>query len=71
MTERRQRSSPEMPRRSDALDLEKSVFTQDDPRRIARSLERSQRRWSIGPKSGTNLSGEPMQTKGIDLHSVR
>lgn len=29
---------------SDALDLEQDVFTQDDPRRIARSLQRSAER---------------------------
>jgi hypothetical protein len=33
--------SQEVTRRSDALDLERGVFTSDDPRRIARSLKRS------------------------------
>jgi hypothetical protein len=33
--------SGEVTRRSDALDLERSVFTWSDPKRIARSLRRS------------------------------
>lgn len=35
--------SGDVTRRSDALDLEPGVFTLDDPREIARSLERSAR----------------------------
>lgn len=41
MTERRRKWSKKVSRESDALDLKKSVFTSDDPRRIARSLKRS------------------------------
>lgn len=40
----RRRWSAEVTRRSDALDLEQSVFKQEDPRRIARSLKRSAER---------------------------
>jgi hypothetical protein len=35
------RWSQEVTKHSDALDLEGGVFTQDDPRKIARSLKRS------------------------------
>jgi Protein of unknown function (DUF3175) len=35
------RWSAQVAARSDALDLERGVFTSDDPRRIARSLKRS------------------------------
>jgi len=38
------RWSQEVTARSDALDLERGVFTSDDPRRIARSLKRSAER---------------------------
>ena len=44
---------------SNALDLDKSVFTWDDPRRIARSLkrsaERSQRRKSSAYRSAMSM----------------
>ena len=38
------RWSRQIAQRSDALDLERGVFTSDDPRRIARSLKRSAER---------------------------
>jgi len=38
------RWSRDVTRRSDALDLEKDVFAQHDPKRIARSLKRSAER---------------------------
>lgn len=38
------RWSQNVARHSDALDLEKDVFAQDDPKRIARSLKRSAER---------------------------
>jgi len=38
---RTKRWSKQVRERSDALDLERGVFTSDDPRRIARSLKRS------------------------------
>jgi hypothetical protein len=41
---RPQRWSRQVAQRSDALDLERGVFTSDDPRRIARSLKRSAER---------------------------
>lgn len=41
MTERKLRWSGEVTRRSNALDLEPSLLSQDDPRRIARLLKRS------------------------------
>ena len=42
MTERKTRRwSQDVTRHSNALDLEKDVFTQADPKRIARSLKRS------------------------------
>jgi Protein of unknown function (DUF3175) len=44
--------SGEVTRKSDALDLERSVFTWRDPKRIARSLKRSaerSRRRKAGP----------------------
>jgi hypothetical protein len=41
---KRRRWSAEVTRRSDALDLENSVFTSSDPRKIARSLKRSAER---------------------------
>lgn len=41
MTERKQNWSAQVTRSSNALDLEPGVFTWEDPRRIARSLQRS------------------------------
>jgi hypothetical protein len=41
---RGRRWSGEVTRRSDALDLDRGVFTWDDPKRIARSLKRSAER---------------------------
>jgi len=54
MTDRpeRQRWSGRVTERSDALDLERRVFTKSDPRAIARSLKRSaerSRRRKTGP----------------------
>lgn len=48
----RRRWSQRVTERSDALDLERGVFTLDDPRQIARSLKRSaerSRRRKAGP----------------------
>jgi hypothetical protein len=41
---RPRRWSRQVAQRSDALDLERGVFTSNDPRRIARSLKRSAER---------------------------
>jgi hypothetical protein len=41
MADKRQRWSAEVTRHSDALDLEKGVFTLKDPKRIAASLKHS------------------------------
>lgn len=43
-TKRPRRWSQQVTARSDALDLERGVFTSDDPVRIARSLKRSAER---------------------------
>ena len=40
-TKRKERWSREVTEKSNALDLEKEVFTEDDPHRIALSLKRS------------------------------
>jgi hypothetical protein len=40
-TPKQRRWSADVTRRSDALDLEKDVFTRSDPKAIARSLKRS------------------------------
>ena len=40
-TKRKERWSREVTEQSNALDLEKEVFTEDDPHRIALSLKRS------------------------------
>jgi hypothetical protein len=40
----RSRWSRQVTERSDALDLQRGIFTSDDPRRIARSLKRSAER---------------------------
>ena len=47
--------SGEVTRQSNALDLEAGVFTWKDPRRIARSLERS-------VKASTRRKGTPLQS---------
>jgi hypothetical protein len=47
--------SSEVTRQSNALDLEPGVFTWKDPRRIARSLERSAR-------ASTRRKGTPLQS---------
>lgn len=87
MTERKRRWSAEVTRKSDALDMEKSVFKQDDPRRIARSLkrsaERSRRRKSSPYRSamsmltfyinraGKNLPETRLRTLEAAKHSLR
>jgi len=75
MTERRQRWSAEVTRRSDALDLEKSIFTQDDPRRIARSLkrsaERSRRRKSNPYRSAMSMLTFYINRAGKNLPETR
>ena len=48
-----------MAKRSDALDLERGVFTSNDPRRIARSLKRSAER-SARRKAGPFQSAMSM-----------
>lgn len=53
------RWSKQVARRSDALDLERGVFTSDDPRRIARSLKRSAER-STRRKAGPFQSAMSM-----------
>ena len=49
------RWSGDVTKHSDALDLEKDVFTWDDPRRIARSLKRS-------AEASTRRKGTPRQS---------
>ena len=67
--------SGEVTRQSNVLDLERGVFTWKDPRRIARSLERS-------AKASTRRKGTPLQSAmsmlnfyinraGKNLHSSR
>jgi hypothetical protein len=47
--------SQEVARTSDSLDLERGVFTSDDPRRIARSLKRS-------AQQSTRRKAQPFQS---------
>jgi hypothetical protein len=54
-TQRSRQWSREVARRSDALDLERGVFTSDDPKRIARSLKRS-------AESSTRRKAGPFQS---------
>ena len=55
------RWSGEVTRNSNALDLDKGVFTLDDPEKIARSLNRSARR-STRKKAGSYQSAMSMLT---------
>lgn len=52
---RRRRWSREVTRRSDALDLQRGVFLQTDPRRVALSLKRS-------AEASTRRKGTPYQS---------
>jgi uncharacterized protein DUF3175 len=58
---RRKRWSQRVTQTSDALTLDRSVFTRDDPRSIARSLKRSAER-SRRRKSGSYASAMSMLT---------
>ena len=58
---RTRRWSQEVTRHSDALDLERDVFKQRDPKRIARSLKRSAER-SARRKSSPFRSAMSMLT---------
>lgn len=83
MAQRQRKWSAEVTERSDALDLEESVFTSDDPRRIARSLKRSRRRKSSPFRSamsmltfyinraGKNLPQEQLKTLEAAKHRLR
>jgi hypothetical protein len=57
----RKRWSQRVTRTSDALTLDRNVFTRDDPRSIARSLKRSAER-SRRRKSGSYASAMSMLT---------
>lgn len=87
MTARKHRWSADVTSRSNALDLDKAVFTQGDPRRIARSLKRSaehSRRRKSNPyqsamsmlsfyvnRAGRKLSAERRKTLEAAKHSLR
>ncbi|NIT04156.1 DUF3175 domain-containing protein, partial [Candidatus Saccharibacteria bacterium] len=55
MVEDKRKWSAEVMRKSDALDLERGVFTWDDPKRIALSLKRS-------AKASTRRKAPPFQS---------
>ncbi|HVV25444.1 MAG TPA: DUF3175 domain-containing protein [Candidatus Saccharimonadales bacterium] len=61
--------------RSDALDLEKGVFTWDDPRKIARSLkksaETSQRRKASARQSAMSMLNFYINRAGKNLPASR
>jgi hypothetical protein len=61
MPDRDRKWSQDVTEHSDALDLEKDVFTGDDPKEIARSLKRSAER-SKRRKSGPYRSAMSMLT---------
>jgi hypothetical protein len=67
--------SADVTRRSDALDLEKAVFTARDPRRIARSLkrsaERSRRRKSTPYRSAMSMLAFYLNRAGKNLSASR
>jgi len=67
--------SSRVTRESDALDLKKGVFTQDDPRKIARSLKRSaehsHRRKSSPYRSAMSMLTFYINRGGKDLSARR
>lgn len=69
------RWSAEVTRKSDALDLRDKVFTQDDPRRIARSLkrsaERSRRREASAYRSAMSMLTFYINRAGRNLPAKR
>lgn len=87
MAQKQRKWSAEVTKHSDALDLETSVFTSDDPRRIARSLKRSaerSRRRKSSPfrsamsmltfyinRAGKNLPEEKRKTLDAAKHRLR
>lgn len=87
MTKPQRKWSGRVTKTSDALDLENSVFTSNDPRRIARSLKRSaeqSRRRRSSPyrsamsmltfyinRAGRNLPAEKRRTLDAAKHSLR
>lgn len=87
MTKPQRKWSGRVTKTSDALDLEQSVFTSNDPRRIARSLKRSaehSRRRKSSPyrsamsmltfyinRAGKNLPAERRRTLDAAKHSLR
>jgi hypothetical protein len=87
MTTPQRKWSGRVTKASDALDLENSVFTSNDPRRIARSLKRSaehSRRRKSSPyrsamsmltfyinRAGKNLPAEKRRTLDAAKHSLR
>ncbi|QEL25553.1 DUF3175 domain-containing protein [Bosea sp. F3-2] len=87
MPAHKHRWSADITSRSNALDLEKAVFKQGDPRRIARSLKRSaehSRRRKSSPyrsamsmltfyinRAGRKLTAERRKTLEAAKHSLR
>ncbi|WP_439495138.1 DUF3175 domain-containing protein [Bosea sp. (in: a-proteobacteria)] len=87
MTTPQRKWSGRVTKASDALELERSVFTSNDPRRIARSLKRSaehSRRRKSSPyrsamsmltfyinRAGKNLPAEKRRTLDAAKHSLR
>ncbi len=87
MSAHKHRWSADITSRSNALDLEKAVFKQSDPRRIARSLKRSaehSRRRKSSPyrsamsmltfyinRAGRKLPAERRKTLEAAKHSLR
>jgi hypothetical protein len=67
--------SAQVTRESDALDLKKGVFTQDDPKKIARSLKRSaeqsHRRKSSPYRSAMSMLTFYINRGGKDLSARR
>ncbi len=72
---RRERWSQRVTETSNALDLEKGVFSHDDPRRIARSLkrsaERSRRRKSDPFRSAMSMLSFYINRAGRTLPKTR
>ena len=67
--------SGEVTKKSDALDLEKNVFTWDDPRKIARSLKHSadtsQRRRAEPFQSAMSMLNFYINRAGANINPVR
>jgi len=74
-TTRQERWSREVTEKSNALDLEDEVFTQDDPHRIAlslkRSAERSERRKSSPYRSAMSMLTFYINRAGRNLPKQR